>query len=220
MTRERSPSRSSSRWATPDFDFEATWRAVEPDDVLTLIYTSGTTGPAEGRAAHAPQPDGGDPRGGRPPPDEARRAHHLVPPVRTHRGPVGDAVPVADGVRVHGHVPGRPARDHADPARGAAHRVGLGPAHLGEAEGRAGGARSDRPGRAAGGGKDGDPPEARARRVLVAGGWRRAHAGRGARLLRGARPADLRAVGHVGDLVLRHDQPARTRSRSGPAARR
>ncbi|MFI6573186.1 AMP-binding protein [Nocardia fluminea] len=32
----------------PDFDFEATWRAVEPDDVLCLIYTSGTTGPPKG----------------------------------------------------------------------------------------------------------------------------------------------------------------------------
>src|SRR5689334_17064528 len=31
--------------ADPDFDFEAAWRAVEPDDVLCLIYTSGTTGP-------------------------------------------------------------------------------------------------------------------------------------------------------------------------------
>ncbi|MTD45943.1 AMP-binding protein [Conexibacter sp. W3-3-2] len=30
------------------FDFEAAWRAVEPDDVLTLIYTSGTTGPSKG----------------------------------------------------------------------------------------------------------------------------------------------------------------------------
>jgi long-chain acyl-CoA synthetase len=30
------------------FDFEATWRAVEPSDVLTLIYTSGTTGPPKG----------------------------------------------------------------------------------------------------------------------------------------------------------------------------
>ncbi len=29
-------------------DFEAAWRAVEPDDVLTLIYTSGTTGPPKG----------------------------------------------------------------------------------------------------------------------------------------------------------------------------
>ncbi len=32
----------------PGFDFEAAWRAVEADDVLTLIYTSGTTGPPKG----------------------------------------------------------------------------------------------------------------------------------------------------------------------------
>ncbi len=32
----------------PSFDFEATWRAVEPEDVLCLIYTSGTTGPPKG----------------------------------------------------------------------------------------------------------------------------------------------------------------------------
>jgi long-subunit acyl-CoA synthetase (AMP-forming) len=31
-----------------DFDFETSWRAVEPDDVLCLIYTSGTTGPPKG----------------------------------------------------------------------------------------------------------------------------------------------------------------------------
>jgi long-subunit acyl-CoA synthetase (AMP-forming) len=31
-----------------EFDFEATWRAVQPNDVLTLIYTSGTTGPPKG----------------------------------------------------------------------------------------------------------------------------------------------------------------------------
>jgi long-subunit acyl-CoA synthetase (AMP-forming) len=31
-----------------DLDFEATWRAVGSDDVLTLIYTSGTTGPPKG----------------------------------------------------------------------------------------------------------------------------------------------------------------------------
>jgi long-chain acyl-CoA synthetase len=31
-----------------DFDFEAHWRAVAPDDLLTLIYTSGTTGPPKG----------------------------------------------------------------------------------------------------------------------------------------------------------------------------
>jgi long-chain acyl-CoA synthetase len=32
----------------PGFDFDATWQAVQPDDVLTLIYTSGTTGPPKG----------------------------------------------------------------------------------------------------------------------------------------------------------------------------
>ncbi|TDQ01082.1 AMP-dependent synthetase/ligase [Labedaea rhizosphaerae] len=31
-----------------DFDFEASWRAVEADDVATIIYTSGTTGPPKG----------------------------------------------------------------------------------------------------------------------------------------------------------------------------
>ncbi|MDT5201044.1 MAG: long-chain acyl-CoA synthetase, partial [Mycobacterium sp.] len=31
-----------------DFDFESTWRSVQPDDVITLIYTSGTTGNPKG----------------------------------------------------------------------------------------------------------------------------------------------------------------------------
>jgi len=30
------------------FEFEATWQAVQPGDILTLIYTSGTTGPPKG----------------------------------------------------------------------------------------------------------------------------------------------------------------------------
>jgi long-subunit acyl-CoA synthetase (AMP-forming) len=34
--------------APAGFDFEAAWRAVQPDDLLTLIYTSGTTGPPKG----------------------------------------------------------------------------------------------------------------------------------------------------------------------------
>jgi long-chain acyl-CoA synthetase len=34
--------------AEPGFDAEPHWRAVVPDDVLTLIYTSGTTGPPKG----------------------------------------------------------------------------------------------------------------------------------------------------------------------------
>jgi long-chain acyl-CoA synthetase len=32
----------------PGFDFAGAWRAVGPDNVLTLIYTSGTTGPPKG----------------------------------------------------------------------------------------------------------------------------------------------------------------------------
>ncbi|OBB27177.1 AMP-dependent synthetase [Mycolicibacterium peregrinum] len=40
---------SLGRLSTPDdFDFESTWRAVLPEDILTLIYTSGTTGPPKG----------------------------------------------------------------------------------------------------------------------------------------------------------------------------
>jgi long-chain acyl-CoA synthetase len=34
--------------SNPGFDAEAAWRAIEPDDLLTLIYTSGTTGPPKG----------------------------------------------------------------------------------------------------------------------------------------------------------------------------
>jgi long-subunit acyl-CoA synthetase (AMP-forming) len=34
--------------ARDGFDFDAAWRAVKPDDTLTLIYTSGTTGPPKG----------------------------------------------------------------------------------------------------------------------------------------------------------------------------
>ncbi|MFI9503827.1 AMP-dependent synthetase/ligase [Nocardia sp. NPDC052566] len=32
----------------PDFDFDASWQAVQADDLATLIYTSGTTGPSKG----------------------------------------------------------------------------------------------------------------------------------------------------------------------------
>jgi long-chain acyl-CoA synthetase len=37
-----------ARRGEDDFDFDSSWRAVEPEDILTLIYTSGTTGPPKG----------------------------------------------------------------------------------------------------------------------------------------------------------------------------
>jgi long-chain acyl-CoA synthetase len=36
------------RTTSDGFDFDASWRAVEPTDVATVIYTSGTTGPPKG----------------------------------------------------------------------------------------------------------------------------------------------------------------------------
>jgi long-subunit acyl-CoA synthetase (AMP-forming) len=32
----------------PDFDFEATWRAIKPDDIAGIVYSSGTTGDPKG----------------------------------------------------------------------------------------------------------------------------------------------------------------------------
>ena len=72
--------------APEGFDFEAAWRAVEPDDLLTLIYTSGTTGPPKGvQLTHANlvqrhqrlRPDDPVPR---------RGPRDLVAPDGAHRG--------------------------------------------------------------------------------------------------------------------------------------
>src|SRR4051794_11245061 len=169
------------------FDFEATWRAVMPEDLLTLIYTSGTTGPpkgvqithanmiAEWRALHAAAP----------PPAHRRRISFLppAPPPRPwsghHRAPVhrhqgtccADPRPRAEplrrhGARTRGHVLRRPAPGDGARPRGAADHVRRGAADLGEDEGRARGGHRGRAGRAAAGrrtlgARRGAPPRAR-----------------------------------------------------------
>jgi len=37
-----------ARAGAPDFDFDAAWKAVDAEDLVTIIYTSGTTGPPKG----------------------------------------------------------------------------------------------------------------------------------------------------------------------------
>ena len=70
----------------PDFDFEAAWQAVEPDDVLTLIYTSGTTGPPKGvQITHANICETG-PLLRRDDPVPGRRPDRLLPADGARRG--------------------------------------------------------------------------------------------------------------------------------------
>src|SRR3954453_6032077 len=86
------------RWddlLAPGFDAEPHWRAVGPDDILTLIYTSGTTGPPKGvQIAHRNQmaavrmtremiefPDGARVISWLPSAHIAERAAHLYLPI-------------------------------------------------------------------------------------------------------------------------------------------
>ena len=130
------------------FDFDASWRAVKPDDILTLIYTSGTTGPPKGvqlthdnliQAVRSFDQIIALPR---------RRPRGVVPADGAHRRAQLLALP-ADDARLHRHLLPEPARGDRLPARGAAHLVLRRAPHLGEAQGRARGGHGRRAGRGA-----------------------------------------------------------------------
>ena len=119
------------------FDFEAAWRAVEPDDLVTLIYTSGTTGPPKGvqtthrHVSSSPR----DHRRGRRP---RRRPDHLVPAQRPHRRP-GDHAVLRGAARRAGHLRRRREDDRRRARGHPPDDLVRGAAGLGEAQGGAGG---------------------------------------------------------------------------------
>ena len=93
----------------PGFDAEPHWRAVEPEDLVTLIYTSGTTGPPKGvQLVHRNLMTAVAVHGvaDRLP---GRRARHLVAAERAHRRADGAPLP-ADRLRDDDHVLPEPAR--------------------------------------------------------------------------------------------------------------
>ena len=126
----------------PDFDFDAAWRALEPDDLLTLIYTSGTTGDPKGvQLTHQSMLSRWTPTTGAPLP--ARRQRRLLPADGPHRRAQLLAL-LPDAVRLHGHVlPGR-ARGRQLLPRGPAVVVLRRAADLREAQGRDRGRRAKR----------------------------------------------------------------------------
>ena len=118
-----------------DFDFEGAWKAVKPDDILTLIYTSGTTGPPKGvqlthdnlvSAVQAfdeviPFPDDG-------------RVISWLPYAHIAERACSHYLPLVLGL--HHHRLPRPAPGRGLPARGAPELVLRRAADLGEAQGR------------------------------------------------------------------------------------
>ena len=202
--RGRHDARAARGGRRPDFDFEAAWRAVEPDDVLTLIYTSGTTGPPKGvelthanmwRSAAGARPVLAVSAGGRA---------DLLPAVRPHRRPLGHPLHRGDRARRHDHLGRRPARrswprlPEVRPDRAGARSRGSG--RSSRPRSRAQGVDRSRPALPGRGARprSGTRLGLDARSTGVISGAAPIAAG-GAGVLRRARAADLRAVGDVRD---------------------
>ena len=139
-----------------DFDFDAAWKAVEPDDLLTLIYTRGTTGPPKGvQITHANMVatiEGIDEMIAFP--DDGRLVSWL-PMAHIAERTARQYLPMFVGLL--DHLLSRPAPGRGVPARGAAHLVLRRAAHLGEAQGGHRGGDRGRAGR----GEASRPPSGR-----------------------------------------------------------
>ena len=167
-----------------DFDFEAAWRAVEPEDILTLIYTSGTTGPPKGvQITHANLaetvrsyddiiafPDGG-------------RVVSYLPMAHVAERNVSHYLPMMLGFTVTCCPDPRQVIAYMPEVQ--AHLVLRRAADLGEAQGRARGDARGARGRAAEGGDQGRPRRRPAPREADPG---RRGGARGARAASGRRP--------------------------------
>ena len=198
-----------------DFDLEAHWRAVAPEDLLTLIYTSGTTGPPKGVELDPRQHAGRAARRPRRGAAGGRRALGLVPALGPRRRPLGLALLGAHDLRPHRDAGGRPDAGAAPSWPRSARPPSAASRACGRSSRRRSRPRAPRRWR---------PSSSRVRlglrRGALAGRRRGAHAGRGARVLRGARHAHLRGVGHERDLVHRHHQPPGRDEASAPSASR
>ena len=210
-------SSTSSTAATRPSTSSVHWRAVAPEDLLTLIYTSGTTGPPKGvelthanmlaelRGVHAAVPL------------RERRALGLVPALGSRRRPLGLALLGAHDLRPHGDAGRRPGAGLRRRGPGQARRCSAASRACGEAQGGAGGlGRRDAATRSA-------ARAAGPRRGALAG--RRRGARRRSRCSSSSTRGACRSArsGDERDVVHRHHQSARARcsfGSVGPAGRR
>ena len=115
--------------------YEPDWRAVEPDDLLTLIYTSGTTGPPKGvQITHRNMMAAVDAVEQRVKFPEGSRVISWLPSAHVAERTAHHYLPIVFAMTRH-VLPG-PAPDRRVAAEGQADVVLRRPTRVGEAEGR------------------------------------------------------------------------------------